>query len=469
MSLNDMMYKPIALNIKSSKKLDDASESVACVTLGCAKNQVDSEIFLGSVLNAGYKVVTELSDADYIIVNSCGFLGDAMKESIDAVLEATDYKKNGKLKKLILAGCMVSRYGIEKMQELFPEVDAFLSTDDILRLPEVLSGNTISDSPKGFLYDDTMPRVISSGKHTAYVKIADGCTRPCAFCMIPKIKGPTRSRRSDSIIREIQMLGEQGVKEVNLIGQDLTAYGIDNHEIPLAQLLRKIDACKAVPWVRLLYAYPIGATEELLNTIVELPSVCNYFDVPLQHASETVLQRMRRPVGQYAPRRLVEWIKTKFPQIHLRTTFIVGYPGETEEEFAELEKFVSEGYFDCVGVFAFSQEEGAPASDLPDQLPENIKENRRERLMLLQQKVLEKRLKSLIGESFEVLIDGYHEETDLLLVGRTRFQAPEVDGSVIINDSDIDMEQLKAGSLVRVEITECAGYDLIAKVTALLD
>jgi ribosomal protein S12 methylthiotransferase len=249
-----------------------------------------------------------------------------------------------------------------------------------------------------------------------------------------------------------------------LIGQDLTAYGQDNGEMNLAALLKEIDKLNAVPWVRLLYAYPVGATEELLSTMVSLPSVCNYFDVPLQHSSESVLKRMNRPVGKYAPRKLVEWIQSKYPEISLRTTFIVGFPGETEEDFNDLEAFVSEGHFSNVGVFTFSPEEEVPASKLSDQIDEKVKQERRERLMLAQQKVLEKRGETLIGKQCKVLVDGFHEETDLLLVGRTENQAPEVDGTIIINDSEID--EISTGDFVTVEITERAGYDFLAKAVS---
>lgn len=466
MSLNIVSENPIAFNVKPSS--GKSRGKVACVTLGCAKNQVDSEVFLGCVVNAGYEGVSDPSKADYIVVNTCGFLEDAIKESIDAVLDAADFKQEGRLKKLVVAGCMVSRYGAEKLQELLPEADAFLSTDEVLKLPEVLAGLSYEKAEAPFLYDHTMPRILSSGNHTAYVKIADGCNRPCAFCMIPAIKGTIRSRSSSSLLSEIEALGAQGVKEINLIGQDLTAYGVDNNEISLAELLRKIDAGGSVPWVRSLYAYPVGVTEELLDVVAGLPSICEYFDVPLQHASESVLKHMNRPVGKYAPRRLVEWVRAKYPQIHLRTTFIVGFPGETESDFAELEEFVSEGHFDSVGVFAFSAEEGVPAAKFSDQVPKKIKTARRKRLMLAQQKVLKRKYADLIGKEFDVLIDGTHEETDLLLVGRTRFQAPEVDGSVIINDSEIDITKVRAGSFVSVEITAAAGYDLLAKIRRVL-
>jgi len=459
-----MSEKIISLNI--DKRDAKARGNVACVTLGCAKNQVDSEIFLGTSVAAGYKTVTDLAKADYIVVNTCGFLGDAMKESIDAILDVADLKIKGRLKKLVVAGCMVSRYGAHKLHELLPEADAFLSTDEVMFLPEVLADKDIPVVQTAFLYDHTTPRILSSGAHSAYVKIADGCNRPCAFCMIPKIKGSIRSRKADSIVEEVKALAEKGIKEVNLIGQDLTAYGVDNGEIGLAGLLKRIDG--VVPWIRLLYAYPVGMTEELLSTVKELSSVCEYIDVPLQHSSESVLKRMKRPVGQFAPRRLVDWIRSKYPELHLRTTFIVGYPGETDEDFADLERFVLEGHFDSVGVFEFSPEDGVEASLLTDQVPQKVKKLRRKRLMLAQQKVLNRKYADIVGKTFDVLIDGVHEETDLLLVGRTRFQAPEVDGSIIINDADVDMQELQAGVLAKVEITECAGYDLIARVKELL-
>ena len=440
-----------------------AGGRVALVTLGCAKNQVDSEVMLGALRQGGYEIVTDLALAEYAVINTCGFLESAVKESVDCILEVADLKKSARLRKLVVAGCMVSRYG-EELRGTLPEVDEFLSTDQIMQAPSVLRGAGVGAAQAPFLYDHSMPRLLSTAAHTAYVKIAEGCNRPCSFCIIPKIRGPMRSRASQSVLAEIGGLAAQGVREINLIGQDLTAYGRDRRDIALAQLLREIDALDAVPWVRLLYAYPVGVDDELLRTIIDTPSICNYLDIPLQHASETVLKAMQRPLGKLAPRRLVEKLREGYPEVALRTTFIVGFPGEREEDFRELEDFVAEGHFSSVGVFTFSPEQEAPASGLPHPVSKKVMRERRDRLMRRQQEVVKQRHQALVGSDLEVLIDGTHEESDLLLSGRARFQAPEVDGGIIINDSCVDPAVLRAGAIARVEITGHAGYDLLGTV-----
>lgn len=439
----------------------------AVITLGCAKNQVDSEVMLGVLKNSGYEIVTDVSTADVAIVNTCGFLESAIKESIDCILDVAEYKTSGRLRKLIVAGCLVERYKGDIKAEL-PEVDEFLAIDDVLKVSEAAAGtlrNALSSAARPyFLYDDSMPRYLASKRHTAYVKISEGCNRPCTFCIIPKIRGAMRSRALDSLVREVAMLGEQGVREVNLVAQDLTSYGSDLKGPNLAKLLQALDASKAVDWVRVLYSYPIGIDEELLDSIVTLPRVCNYLDLPLQHSSESVLKEMKRPLGRYSPRKVTEFIKSRCPSIHMRTTFIVGFPGETEADVADLEQFILEGHFSSVGVFAYSPEPGTPAHDMGAQIPEPEKQARRERLMLAQQSVNEARLNALIGRRIKVLVEGTHDETDLLLTGRAEFQAPDVDGVVIINDSDCDLASIQPGSFVQVEITEVAGYDLVGKV-----
>ncbi len=437
--------------------------AVAVITLGCAKNQIDSEVMLGALESAGFTSVSRLEDAEYIVINTCGFLESALNESIDCILDAAQYKESGKLRRLVAAGCAVSRYS-DKLPELLPEVDAFLTTEQLLQVPAVLTGVPASPAQAPFLYDDTMPRVLSTASHTAYVKIAEGCDRPCTFCVIPAIRGRMRSRSSECVLREVEALSLRGVREVSLIGLDLTSYGRDNGGRRLIGLLRDLDSRRSVPWLRLLYAYPVGVDDELLDAIAELPTVCEYLDIPLQHASELLLKAMKRPLGRLAPRPLVEHIRSRHPEIHLRTTFIVGFPGESEADFAALEEFVGEGHFSSVGVFTFSPEEGTPAALLPGAIPPKIAAERREILMLRQQAVLEARYETLVGKHFEVLLDGPHEESELLLAGRTRFQALEVDGTVIINDSEVETERLRPGTIARVEITGHAGYDLLGTV-----
>jgi ribosomal protein S12 methylthiotransferase len=298
----------------------------------------------------------------------------------------------------------------------------------------------------------------------AYVKVSEGCNRPCAFCIIPQIRGAMRSRSIESIVREVQALGAQGVKEINLVAQDLTAFGTDRGNEKLVDLLRAIDAARAVSWARLLYAYPVGVDDELLHAIQDLPVVCDYLDVPLQHASEDVLKAMKRPIGRFGSRRFVEYVRATAPKIRLRTTFIVGFPGETERDIAELEKFVAEGHFESVGVFTYSPEQGTAAFEMKDQIPEKEKRARRDRVMLAQQKVRIARNQEYIGTELDVLVEGPHEETEMLLSGRTRFQAPEVDGNVLINDVVEGLGEIPTGHLGRVEITEVSGYDLVGRL-----
>jgi ribosomal protein S12 methylthiotransferase len=442
----------------------------AVVTLGCAKNQVDSEVMIGVLRNSGYEIVTDLSVADVAIVNTCGFLQSAVKESIDSVLEVAEYKTKGRLRTLIVAGCAVERYRNE-LKESLPEVDSFITLEDILRVGDAARGEASQEIASllnragrpYFIYDETMPRQLSTATHTAYVKISEGCNRPCTFCIIPKIRGAMRSRSIESVVREASALGAQGVREINLIAQDLTSYGKDLEGANLAKLLHALDESRAVPWIRLLYAYPIGVTDELLDAVKNLPSVVEYIDIPLQHASEKVLKEMQRPLGKFSPRRIAEYIKGRHSDIKIRTTFITGFPGETEADVRELENFISEGHFSSVGVFTYSAEQGTPAHDMDGQVPEREKKSRRERLMRAQQRVVEDHLASYVGKTLEVLVEGTHDDTDLLLSSRARFQAPEVDGTVIINDikGASDLSAVQAGQLAHVEITEAAGYDLV--------
>jgi len=444
----------------------------AIVTLGCAKNQVDSEVMIGVLRNTGFEIVNDLSRADVAIVNTCGFLESAVKESVDCVLELSELKKSGSLRRLLVAGCMVERYKGD-IRKALPEVDSFIDLDGLLSVGQAALGeddslrDILHDGARPyFLYDETMPRHLASQSHMAYVKVSEGCNRPCAFCIIPQIRGSMRSRTVESITREVQALAAQGVKEINLVAQDLTAYGTDTGNARLVDLLRSLDAAKAAQWIRLLYAYPVGVDDELLAAITELPSICKYLDVPLQHASESVLKMMKRPVGRFGSRRFVEYVRSQAPSIKLRTTFIVGFPGETEADIAELEKFVAEGHFESVGVFTYSPEQGTVAFDMKDQLSEKEKRIRRDRIMLAQQKVRIARNDEYIGQEFEVLVEGPHEETDMLLTARTRFQAPEVDGTVLINDVVEGLGEVASGHLGRVKITEISGYDLVGTLIA---
>lgn len=450
------------------KRQGEYAGSAAVVTLGCAKNQVDSEVMVGVLRNSGFEIVPSVNDADVVVVNTCGFLESAINEGVDCILDISDLKQEGRLRKLIVAGCMVSRFGGDISQAL-PEVDVFLSTDDILKVGSAAGGiePVIKEGGRPyFLYDDTMPRVRDTGWWKAYVKISEGCNRPCTFCIIPKIRGTFRSRTVDSIRKEVKQLGSEGVKEICLVGQDLTAFGMDNRTGSILSLIEALEEDQAVDWIRLLYAYPTGISEELLSCLKNGDRLVRYLDLPLQHASERVLKRMCRPTGRFATLPLVEKIKSYDPELHLRTTFIVGFPGETEEDIRQLEELVSSGVFGSVGVFTYSREEGTPSAKMEDQIAAEVKEERRQRIMLAQQDVLERTLEQHIGKEYKVLIEGTHEDTDLLLTGRSYFQAPEVDGQILVNDVESQFDKIEEGSFYTVRITEVAGYDLTGTIVS---
>ena len=461
--------------------------NVLMVTLGCAKNLVDSEVMLGALRSRGFRPIGEPEQADLIVVNTCAFLQSAVEEGVDRILELARYKETGRCRKLVVAGCMVERYRSD-LESSLPEVDRFISTDELLTVAddESTSEQCFDGARRPyFLYDESMPRMRSTEGHTAFVKIAEGCDRPCAFCIIPKIRGEFRSRAISSIVNEISSLVADGVKEISLVAQDLTSYGVDfvdgKRGAPqLESLLDHIEQIEAPNglWVRLLYAYPIGVTETLITKIVKSRKICSYLDLPLQHISNSVLKRMNRPLGERGTRGLIEQMATIAPDLAIRTTFVVGFPGETEEDVDALEQFVREGYFTHVGVFTYSQESEAKAFHFPDQVPEEIKEERRRRIMEAQQSVVEARLREYLGHELRVLVDGYHEDTDLLLAARTEWQGAETDGLVIVNEVEeefltadgeaFDLERVK-GRFGRVLITDVTGYDLVGRLVALED
>jgi ribosomal protein S12 methylthiotransferase len=446
--------------------------NAAIVTLGCAKNQVDSEIMLGALKHQGFEIVTDPALAEVIVVNTCGFLESSVRESLDAILEAASYKEEGRLRRLIVAGCMVERYKTD-LKHTLPEVDAFLTTNDLLEAGKAGLGHFSTELESAarpyFLYDERMPRVRSTARHSAYVKISEGCNRPCTFCVIPAIRGSMRSRPYQSILDEVRYLVDDGVQEVVLVGQDLTAYGSDssqgkNSAVDIINLLEGLNEIEGLNWIRLLYAYPLGINERLIRAIVELPKVCNYLDIPLQHSSEAVLKRMKRPLGKYSPRALVrsmrEWSSDA---LTIRTTFIVGFPGETEADVCDLIDFVGEGHFTNVGVFKYSKEEGTESYNLDCHVSEGEKGRRLSRVMKAQQRVVAGHSQKLIGSVIPVLVEGSHEESNLILVGRAEFQAPEVDGKIIINDAPPN-EVITAGKFFPVMITEVLGYDYVGRI-----
>jgi ribosomal protein S12 methylthiotransferase len=448
---------------------------LALVSLGCAKNLVDSEVMLGHLEAAGWELVGDPSEAEVIVVNTCSFIGPAREESIQAILEAAEHRRTGRLQRLVVAGCMVQRYPSELRREL-AEVDAFIGLDQLDRIVDAASAGPGPDAshlphvsgeapPAGrqasrYLYDDRSPRRLATPPWTAYVKIAEGCDHTCAFCAIPAIRGAFRSRSPESVVREVRELAEGGVREVNLVAQDSSHYGRDLElRDGLAGLLAELDAIEPVRWVRVHYLYPSTVTDRLIETMARGRRILDYVDLPLQHAEAGVLRRMRRGGSAETHLQLLARFRAAMPEATLRSTFLVGFPGETEEDFAALLEFVREARFDHLGVFTYSHEEGTPAFGLADDVPEPVKRERRDRLMACQQGIAFARNRERIGRREEVLVEGAHPETEHLLVGRLRAQAPEVDGQVLINDGTA-----RPGEFVTVRLTDTAGYDLVGGI-----
>ena len=447
-------------------------KKVGFVSLGCPKNLVDSEVMMGQLAEAGYQITNDAADADTVVVNTCGFIESAKQESIDAILEATSLKAEGKAKRVVVAGCLVERYRDDLIKEL-PEVDAFIGTsqvNEILKAADdqfdakALTIRPIGKKTSTYLYDETTPRMRATRPHTAFIKIAEGCDRPCAFCSIPGMRGSFRSRRFGSIIEEARNLANQGVKEVVLIAQDSSRYGEDLGEVDaLAALIRALGEIEELEWVRVMYAYPTHISDAFLAAIAETPKAVKYLDMPLQHASRNVLKLMKRGGTRESLERLIERVRLKVPGIAIRTTFITGFPGETEEDFEELVRFVQNCMFDNVGVFTYSDEEGTPAFDLPNKVDTKVAERRRIRLMKEQAKVSKRLNKAKIGNTYRVLFEGLSQESDLLFQGRLEGQAEEIDGYILINDMP-DSFQPIVGGIYNVRITEAHDYDLVGSI-----
>jgi ribosomal protein S12 methylthiotransferase len=478
---------------------------VGFVSLGCPKNLVDSEVMMGLLAQAGAELTPNADNADVIVVNTCSFIDRAQKESVDAILEVARRKAAGGIQKLVVAGCLVERYR-DEIRRNIPEVDAVVGTGEVESIlkatglpnshnpaPAELGPGTpspfvilqsrseaearvqqgrfsreswdgaIADLPN-YLYDDTTPRVLATPKYSAYIKIAEGCDHPCSFCIIPQLRGKFRSRRFESVIAEAERLARTGVREITLIGQDTTCYGEDlGLKDGLALLLEKLAHIPEMRWIRFLYAYPNKITGRLLETIAAHDKLCSYMDVPMQHVSSSVLKRMKRGGGADIFLRSIEKMRRMIPNLTLRTSFIVGFPGETEQEFGELCDFTREAQFDWMGAFAYSDEEGSAAHALSGKLPAREIESRRKRLMQTQRQISRKKKKALIGKDFNLLLEGPSEETELLLEGRTEMHAPEIDGKVFINDVP-EGRDVEAGQFYRCEITEAHDYDLVAKI-----
>ena len=438
---------------------------VSLVSLGCPKNLVDAEVMLGHLPADRFEITTDEAQADIIVVNTCSFIQDAKEESVETILEVADHKKTGNCKLLVVSGCLPQRYRDELAKDL-PEVDLFVGTGDAPRIVELISAALKAETPlqaiglPDYLYDHTTPRVQSSPFYSTYVKIADGCGNHCSYCIIPQLRGNLRSRSIASVVAEVERLVGQGVKEVNLIAQDITAYGQDREDgARIEPLLRELVKIDGLRWLRLLYAYPDGISDELIELIATEEKICNYLDVPLQHIDDQVLSMMNRRVDEATIRALLARLRSRIPDLTLRTSFIVGFPGETEEQFAKLLAFVNEGHFERVGVFRYSREEGTAAAVLPGQIQERSKKSRLQKLMKAQSRVSFRKNRALIGNNEPVLVEGYSEETELLLRGRSIRQAPDVDGLVYITAG-----QAQVGDIVELRITDSSEYDLIGEI-----
>lgn len=447
-------------------------KKVGFVSLGCPKNLVDSEVMMGQLAEAGYEITNNAEEADTVVVNTCGFIESAKQESVDAILEATRWKTNGKANRVIVAGCLVERYRDDLMKEL-PEVDAFIGTsqvNDILKaVDDEFDAKELTITPIGnksatYLYDEYTPRMRATDAHTAFIKIAEGCDRPCAFCSIPAMRGSFRSRRFGSIIEEARMLAKQGVKEVVLIAQDSSRYGEDLGEVDaLAALIRALGEIDGVEWIRPMYAFPTHISDAFLGAIAETPKAVKYLDMPLQHASRNVLKLMKRGGTRESLEKLIRRVRESVPGIAIRTTFITGFPGETDEDFEELIKFVQNCRFDNLGVFTYSDEEGTPAYDLPNKVDPKVAKQRRNRLMKEQAKISKQLNKAKIGNTYRVLFEGLSQESDLLFQGRLEGQTQEIDGYILINDMPDDLEP-QIGAIYNVKITEAHEYDLVGAI-----
>ncbi|HMG32426.1 MAG TPA: 30S ribosomal protein S12 methylthiotransferase RimO [Blastocatellia bacterium] len=447
-------------------------QKVGMVSLGCPKNLIDSEVMMGMLARQGFDITSDQTAADVLVVNTCGFIDSARQESVNTILEMAQLKQLGKLKRLIVAGCLVERYRDDLQREI-PEIDACIGVNQLADIGEVVEQRRVlpvysstASAPELYLYDETTPRLRSTAPYTAYVKIAEGCDHTCAFCIIPQLRGKFRSRSPESIIREVEVLAAQGVKEFVLVSQDTTTYGSDLAlKDGLANLLDRLASISGVEWLRFMYCYPTAITDELLRVMAERENVCNYFDIPLQHVSRSVLARMRRGGGRDSYERLIERIRRRVPQVGIRTTFIVGFPGETEDDFEELMDFARTVQFDRLGVFTYSDEENSAGFQLDGKIDQPMMK-RRERLLMQQQARLSKRKnRELVGNRFKVLLEGKSKQTDLLLEGRMQTQAPEIDGSVLINDV-ADGLSVQPGDFVDVEITEAHDYDLIGRAVS---
>ena len=443
-------------------------QKLGVVSLGCPKNAVDTELVLGDLQDDEYELISDQKDADVIIVNTCGFIESSKKESIDAILEMAALKTEGKCKKLVVTGCLSERYSDELLKEI-PEIDHMLGVNQYPRLKQILkeSNSQKNNTPINHVHEPAeyfesyMNRVLTTPFYSAYLKLGEGCSNKCAFCIIPKIRGRFRSRTPESIIAEAKHFAQHGVKEFNLISQDTTMYGVDlRMKNGLVTLLKSLAKIEGIDWMRLFYCYPTFINSELIEYIASEEKVCNYVDVPLQHTHDFMLKRMKRQETEKGVRSMINELRTKVPDIALRTTFITGFPGETDEHFNHLLKFVREIEFDHVGVFTYFHEEGTTAFDYEDLVPNKIAIDRREELMGVQKEICKKKNAAKVGTVLPVLIEGSDSNEDHLVTGRLTTQAPEIDAQIIIEESDV-----KVGQILPMLITGSTDYDLVARLS----
>jgi len=444
---------------------------VGFVSLGCPKNLVDSEVMMGILQRGGYELTPRADEAEVLVVNTCSFIEAAQKESVDAILEMAEHKKFGAAKKLIVAGCLVERYRAQILEQV-PEVDAIVGTGEVERILEAVEGDLLmlpAEAP-AFLYHDLTPRVVTTPRHAAYIKIAEGCDHPCTFCIIPQLRGKFRSRRFESVIREAENLTAAGAREITLIGQDTTSYGEDlGLRDGLAQLLTRLTNVEDLLWVRFLYAYPNRVTQKLLDTLASHPRIARYMDMPLQHASRNVLARMKRGSHGDAFLKLLERTRANIPGVSLRTSFIVGFPGETESDFAELCDFVRAANLDWMGVFEYSDVDNAASYPLDAKVDPETITVRRNCLMAIQKKLSRENLRAKYkNRTATALIEGPSKDNPLVWEARLEGMAPDIDGKLYLTDIEIDGATAETGDVARVQITKTDDYDLIGRVVEIL-
>jgi ribosomal protein S12 methylthiotransferase len=443
---------------------------VGFVSLGCPKNLVDSEVMMGMLTRAGYEITPRADEAEVIVVNTCSFIAPAQQESVQSILEMAEYKKFGRAQKLIVAGCLVERYR-DQIREQIPEVDAVIGTGQVEQILEACAGvasDTNALPPPSYLYHDLTPRLLVTPRHTAYIKINEGCDHPCTFCIIPQLRGKFRSRRFESVVREANHLAVAGVREINLVGQDTTYYGEDlGLRDGLPTLLDRLARIEDLHWIRFLYCYPNRITQKLLDTIATHQRLVKYLDIPLQHASRAVLARMKRGSHADAFLKMLERIRKTIPDVSIRTSFIAGFPGETDEDFRELCDFVRAAQFDWVGVFAYSDEDAAKSFQLDGKVDADTVTARRDRLMSIQRSISARKLRRRVGARVEVMLEGPSKDTELVWEARVEGMAPEIDGKVYVTEFEgvTDAAELPApGTLAKLEVTQAKDYDLIGRV-----